>query len=123
MRGITLALVAILFSAAAPVAQQTVPTSVERATVGDISGAWVIYAEQGRADFVTDDGVSTSMKTSTEGKDKDQVFITRWTDANGFEHEVRTEYGGRTNGGRQAAAERHKAAVDEQVRLFGGPST
>lgn len=93
------------------------PLSVTPGKVGDVAGVWLVYAD--RAEFATPDGVVTSMKSTPD--DKEGRFITRWKDATGFEHEVVTDYGGKTAGGIRAAAERHKSKVDEMVRLFGGP--
>lgn len=93
------------------------PLSTTPGTVGDVAGVWLVYADH--AEFATEDGVVTSMRSTPD--DKESKFVTRWKDANGFEHEVITDYGGKSAGAIQAAAQRHKQKVDAMVSVFGGP--
>ena len=103
---------------AAVAAFATVPT-----TIGDVTGAWLFFGEEDhiRAEFRDCRG---NVLHAINSADKDQSLVTKWPDRNNPKiiHEVVTTYGGRTNGALVAAAERHKAAVDQMQRLFPPPA-
>ena len=94
------------------------PIASTPATLGQDAGAWLFY-DDGSAEFATvDEGGLTATKISTSNSDRDtQSLVTRWK-SNGLDQEVITTFGGKTQGAREAAVERHASAVALQLEAF-----
>ena len=82
--------------------------------LGEEAAALLLYSD-GAKEVRLADGELVATITAAGNK---QVLRTKWKDKDGVQHEVETEYTGKTEGSRSAAAERHKSAVLLQQALF-----
>jgi hypothetical protein len=80
--------------------------ATQPAVLGNAPGVWLFYSDLS-ATFNAPDGTELAEVTTADR----QRLHARWHDASGVEHEVSTPIGGKSDGARRAAVQRHVALV------------